>query len=308
MRFPSKVRRCAAFTLIELLVVIAIIGVLIGLLLPAVQKVREAANRTTCANNLKQLGLACHTFHDVRGTLPYARSGGGQNRHTWAVLLLPYIEQTALYTAWTTPITGVNQTDGFNNMTSAQMQAMGIPQTGPKVYFCPSRRSPPQLIDFDGSQGSGTALGSAGDYAGCTGDGTNDGTFQSGMIPILQLAPHTRGVAFMSIVDGLSNSLLIGEKHVNRNDMTDTMRAFQFDGVMWSGDQQPAFCRRGSSANPLAFDPTTPYANQFGSSHPGVVQFVFGDGSVRGLKTSIAGSTLGLLANIKDGQPIPSYD
>jgi hypothetical protein len=280
--------------------VIAIIGILIALLLPAVQKVREAAARMSCSNNLKQFGIAVHSYHDTNGKFPYLRSGGGQNRHTWAMLLLPYIEQDNVWRIYRTPIPGVNMTDGMNNHTSTDPQIVSAREAQIKIFFCPSRRSPVSLSAID--PGVPTVTGLPSDYAACTGDTSVAPT--TGVFQLVNSNHMLASNRFADITDGTSNTIMIGEKHIQRGSLNDPIT----DGMIFSAGEQQTYFRRGGASWPLAADPSSVVNYQFGSWHSGVVQFVLGDASVRGIRTSIPGTTLGLLANIRDGQVLPPLD
>jgi hypothetical protein len=128
------------------------------------------------------------------------------------------------------------------------------------------------------------------------------------MIPLVVSGSNMRGLRFADTTDGLSDTLLVGEKHVARADLGNQVTGFQNDGVIWSGGERGAVARRAGPSNPLAFSDTTVYGYQFGSYHTGLVQFAFGDGSVHGLRTTLPGSTLGQLAHRCDNQPLPNYD
>ena len=159
-----------AFSLMELLVVISILTLLVGLLLPAIQYIREPANRTTCANHLKQIGMAMHVYHHTYGRLP-AFSKDGPDATTWCVMLLPFLEQENLYKQWDLSRSYYEQTD------AARL-------TQVETYFCPTRRSPSDdpttsvsgdqpigVVTIDGPPPRNTP-GALGDYACCTGSCT----------------------------------------------------------------------------------------------------------------------------------------
>jgi prepilin-type N-terminal cleavage/methylation domain-containing protein/prepilin-type processing-associated H-X9-DG protein len=299
MKRRLSMSRQLGFTLVELLVVIAIIGILVGLLLPAVQAAREAARRMSCQNNLKQLGLAMHMHHDTFKKFPYLRSGGGQNRHTWAMLLLPFLEQAPLYDTYKSAITGVSQTDGFNNQTSTNTTIVNAREITLPFFLCPSRgrngRSP---ITAPTTAAPNPPTGAPSDYAACVG---NTGTVPTnGAFKLVNSGHMTTFVKMSDLTDGLSNTILLGEKHIVLN----TLNTIPADAIILSGGETQTYSRRAGTSNPLAQTFRTALNNQFGSWHSGVCQFAFGDGSVQSLSVSLPGTVLGYFSVRDDGNVV----
>jgi prepilin-type N-terminal cleavage/methylation domain-containing protein/prepilin-type processing-associated H-X9-DG protein len=281
------------FTLIELLVVIAIIAILIGLLVPAVQKVREAASRATCQNNLKQFGLGFHNYHGTFkafptggwdwNTPPTIVNGqplvGAQQQAGWGYQILPFIEAEA---AW--------RGGQATNDTARILVAIG---TTNQLFFCPSRRTPQVAV-----------FGHA-DYLGGVQTARALCDYGAGNLERTGVVDRYQPTKMASITDGLSNTLLLGDKRVNRAKMgqpnTDDILGYS---AGWDDEtmRQTEYLPLPDYEDATTSDPVA----RFGSSHIGGFNAVFADGSVRNISYGIQKTTFSVLGNRSDGQVIPS--
>jgi len=288
----SKPRQ-TGFTLVELLVVIAIIGVLIALLLPAVQQAREAARRNSCANNLKQIGLALHNHHDVHGKFPpgWIATNGPNSTYGWACYILPFIEQGNIYEAIGDPTSPL---DNANNKAGAIIES----------YLCPSSTLPEKdedgyaMANYVGNNGHSMGLS---DYGGFF---KNRSEFK-----------------FRDLVDGTSNVIMVGEAE-GHSDITDggfpSWAGTYYHTISYTNGRFSRV-RIGNEGFPINFGLSGSGASQrqcFSSRHPGGAQFVYADGSTHfipetievGTKDSVGnyGAYIKLLVR-DDGQVIGEY-
>ena len=309
MFFPSLRRQQDGFTLVELLVVIAIIGILMGMLLPAVQMVREAARRSDCSNNIRQLGLAVHQYHDTKGKIPPSRPR--DEYLTWPVFVMPFLELQNLY-------------DLFDVSQTYALQDPAAVQASVSVFYCRSRRNSAILSKYETN---GEQIGSIGDYAGNAGtslyypyddwaafDVEVDGVFNSGWAhdnPVGTDGRLERGETgryrFKHIEDGLSNTIFLGEKAVSISYARQP--GGWGDGCIYNGNEPGTAMRLGGYAMGLAVKKDIPAPGPgtipvYGSFHPGIVNFVFGDASVRSLATTIDEDFLRRLCSRNDREVV----
>jgi len=336
-------KRRNGFTLIELLVVIAIIAILIGLLLPAVQKVREAANRMSCSNNMKQMGLALHGYHDTYGKfpaswdyeppLPPQRPTGVVS--PWGVYILPYLEQDNIYKQY-----------NFDAMATVAPNA-ALVQTPLKVFQCPSSPSRGKIYSFPfpanpgGLQGipAGTLVASRSDYTAITGvrrwtelvaptpaetdlqdigqrHGVLRGVSQDPRVSAL-LAPQ---MGFADITDGTTNTFLVGEL-AGRPDVYNARRQIIAQGINpgagWGDGFNGEHWPNGTSSDgnivgsnvpdgPCLINCSNLQSRGMYSFHTTGANFLLTDGSVRFFAQSTSNRVIVFMITSQRGEIIPS--
>jgi prepilin-type N-terminal cleavage/methylation domain-containing protein/prepilin-type processing-associated H-X9-DG protein len=325
-----------AFTLVELLVVISIIGLLVSLLLPAVQAAREAARMTQCKNNLKQIALATDLFHSAQNFYPPARyqprpgddkayDCGGEET-TWLVRIMPYLEASNLEQRWDYSV-AYGDHDDFTRATT-------LP-----VYCCPARRTVGDAVGMGAivsgatiwitlpcgcrvplvGGGDLTLSGAVGDYGGNHGDISpgssglptdfNYGGNGTGIIISVRAkcrdgiprSPQDR-IKMASVTDGLSNTILSGEMHVP----VGRLGVSPFDAFIFNGDHVFNTGRLGGPTMPICKNLKGEGDDlvRWGSWHVGRCNFAFADGSVRTLSVHIDTETLGHMSHRADGQTV----
>ncbi len=333
--FPSRPAVRRGFTLIELLVVIAIIAVLIALLLPAVQQAREAARRTQCKNNLKQMGLAFHNYADTYNSFPPGvvhQTGqnittGLFNNYGWSMLIAPFLEKGNVHTA--VDFGKTNLTQALNNATTR-----AVLQKPVSLYRCPSDPGPElnDEIDFSATGGpfnlpTSNYVASNGTYSFRNALGevrTGPTTFNNGMFggvgPTTTVGPGMR--RFGDITDGLTNTIAVGERCWAIGSVD--YRAAVAWGQRGSGEAstlentnmislfavgwRPMNAPQESAAAPT-------HRRGFSSTHTGGVQFLLADGSVRFISENVdhnfgnrlINSTFARLLSVNDGDPIGEF-
>jgi prepilin-type N-terminal cleavage/methylation domain-containing protein/prepilin-type processing-associated H-X9-DG protein len=302
---PAPPHRFRGFTLIELLVVIAIIAILIGLLLPAVQKVREAAARAACSNNLKQLGLALHNYHDAHSGFPPGQTDSPK-KHIWAAYVLPYIEQDNLYRGYRFDVHWYEAPN--QPLVTIQLKVMQCPSAQPNRTETKSDR--PVGVTWSAACGDYGALGNVDDALVTAG-------FIPGPLPpkpnaVLVVGASTR---ITDITDGTSQTVMVSEIAgrpgyyvTGRKKITggapvygagwaDWDNGFQLHGASLDGLTSPGPCAINCTNN-----------KGFYSFHTAGVNAVFADGSVQFLKEGLNIKVAAALVTRNGGEVISAND
>ncbi len=330
---PALPRRSRGFTLIELLVVIAIIAVLVALLLPAVQQAREAARRSQCQNNLKQIGIALHSYHEAFSLFPYATANNAMqfttagslvNNHSGWPLLLPYLDQTSLYNQY--DFTAAERNSLFSGWSSTSSGTVaGTPaaitnnqnlsKTILPFMACPSDSGMtvyPSLTSYYGCNVAGSQLIN---YGFSVINGNPVGLWQNEAINSRALFGQNSNSSIRDIKDGASNSAMVVET---------TRDVWDGNGNVWGCSQYAGNGVILSSSRGIndivccGWDTPVPNSrariqgkngsfNLPGSSHVGGCQVVLGDGAVRFLSENMDAVTRRNLAFINDGQRIGEF-
>jgi prepilin-type N-terminal cleavage/methylation domain-containing protein/prepilin-type processing-associated H-X9-DG protein len=323
MHPPNQKSRARGFTLIELLVVIAIIAILVALLLPAVQQAREAARRTSCKNNMKQLGLALHNYHDTIGVFPFAwMSGPDLNVSSWGIMILPYLEQSALYNLWNSEVPAFNEAVALFNPVLVQ-QNLEVIRTPLPVYVCPSCPEaevhnyslpansagsgvPPMDLTWTAARSDYiTTNGVRGDFAAIAYANFpgGPGGARSGALGAVGMVSNDGITSMRSIVDGTSNTIMIAERTGSSNiyrrkqiDATLTALAGPANGGGWgdflNGEHWPQGTLNDGtltgSGGPCIINCSNARSNGLHSFHTGGIHVLMCDGSVQFVSENIS--------------------